>query len=102
MLSDLERLRNAIDTGDAKYYSGDIKRGLVWALNDLIERTEDGDEDILLEGCNAAETTATLKSENEASRSIINKIEEAAMGLTDIMGGVDGLISKASEIQDDR
>lgn len=99
MLSDLERLRNAIDTGDAKYYSGDIKRGLIWALNDLIELTEGGDEDILFKGMNAAETIATLKSEKEAYRSAIKGIVEARKSIDEALSEMDANINPVRSVE---
>ena len=71
-MTDLDRLRDAIDTGSAQYYHDDLKRGLLDAIDTamLYEQGECRADDLESEVKDYVNTVADIKDELEEAEGI--------------------------------
>ena len=88
-MSDLERLREAIDRGYVKgLYYGDFKTDLVDALDRLMD-LEEADEDLLLKGKNVQESLQYLH----------DRVDALEQGMKDIEGVLGSAISEFDSME---
>ena len=89
MVSDLWRLREAIDRGTIKgLYYGDVKTDLVDALDRLIEM-EEADEDLLLKDKNVPESLQYLH----------DRVDTLEQSMKDIEGALDNAVSEFDSME---
>ncbi len=89
MVSDLWRLREAIDRGTIKgLYYGDVKTDLVDALDRLIDM-EEADEDLLLKDKNVPESLQYLH----------DRVDTLEQSMKDIEGALDNAVSEFDSME---
>lgn len=90
MVSDLWRLREAIDRGTIKgLYYGDVKTDLVDALDRLIDMEESSEEDLLIKDMNATQSLQHLH----------DRVDVLEQSMKDIEGALDNAVSEFDSME---